>query len=439
MEPEETVSPVDRSISVHRSILVVGGGIAGITSAVEAAEAGYEVILVEKLPYLGGRVAQLNKYFPKLCPPTCGLEINFQRLRKLMASRSIRLYTMAEVEKVHGQAGDFTVSIRQKARFVNDRCTACGDCVEVCPVDRPNDFNFGMDTTKAIYKGHPMAFPMKFAIDGGHCEGAACGKCVEACKYGAVELDMQDKSFDVHVGAVIMATGWKPYDGNKVDNLGFGRYTDVISNVMMERMASPSGPTGGKIVRPSDGQLAKTVAFVQCAGQRDRIHLPYCSGICCMASLKQATYVREQDPESKTYMFYIDLRTPGTYSFFADKVRADENVNVIKGKVARVVEDKKSGKLTVEAEHILTTEKVRVDVDLVVLATGMEASATDGETAGDINYDDDSFVVPSEAAPGIYAAGCARGPVDVATAVQDATAAAIKAMGAIQSGSRSQA
>lgn len=424
------VSSAETVPSVHRSILIVGGGIAGITAAVESAEAGYDVLIVEKEAYLGGRVAQLNKYFPKLCPPACGLEINFQRIKK---NPRIRFFTLAEVERISGEPGNFNVTITQQARYVNDRCTSCNACVAVCPVDRPDTFNFGMGTTKAIYLPHTMAFPMKYVIDDSACELNACAKCVDVCEYDAIDLDMKPKSFNLKVGAVIMATGWKPYEAARIDNLGFGRYADVITNMMMERLAAPNGPTKGKIVRLSDGKPVNSVAFVQCAGQRDENHLGYCSGICCLGSLKQATYVRGQNPNSKAYIFYIDLRTPGTYEFFSKKVQTDENVSVMKGKVAKIIEDPTSKQLIVEAEDILSAQIFRVKVDLVVLATGMVPSMEEKKPAAEVGYDKDHFVLPDESAPGIYAAGCARGPVDVAASVQDATAAALKAIQAIHS------
>lgn len=408
----------------------MGGGIAGITAALEAAECGYDVFLVEKEAYLGGRVAQLHKYFPKLCPPYCGLEINFQRMRN---NRHIHFYTLAEVERISGRPGNFDVTITQRPRYVNDRCTTCNKCVEVCPVDRPNAFNFGMDTTKAIYFPHAMAFPAKYVIDDSVCQLTECAKCVEVCPYDAIDLTMGSKAFDLKVGAVIMATGWKPYDAGKIENLGYGRYADVITNMMMERLAAPNGPTQGRIVRPSDGKPANTVVFVQCAGQRDENHLGYCSGICCLGSLKQATYVRERNLHAKVFIFYIDLRAPGAYAFFSNKVQSDPNVAVIKGKVAKIVEDPGTRTLRVEAEHILSAEKISVKADLVVLATGMVASVADGRPGSELKYDKDHFLLPDESAPGILAAGCARGPVDVATATQDATAAALKAMRTIHS------
>jgi quinone-modifying oxidoreductase subunit QmoA len=429
-EPADNpVSPSGTELSVHRSILVVGGGIAGITAAVEAAETGFDVVIVEKEASLGGRVAQLNKYFPKLCPPTCGLEINFQRVKK---NPRIRFYTLAEVEEISGQPGNFDVTVKQRARYVTDRCTACNACVEACPVSRPDSFNLGMANTKAIYLPHAMAFPMKYAIDDSACKLNACAECVSACKYDAIDLDMQHKTFNLKVGAVIMATGWKPYDASRIDNLGFGRYADVITNMMMERMAAPNGPTEGKILRPSDGGPVNSVAFVQCAGQRDRLHLGYCSGICCLGSLKQATYVTAQNEHACAHIFYIDLRTPGTYGLFSRRVRGNGNISVIKGKVAKIVEDPKEHTLIVEAEDTVSAKKIRVNVDLVVLATGMVANLEGEKPAAEIVYDEDHFVSPDSTAPGIFVAGCARGPVDVATAAQDATAAALKAINGIR-------
>ncbi len=408
----------------NRSILVVGGGISGLTTAVEAAEVGYDVYIVEKNPYLGGRVARLHQYFPKLCPPSCGLEINFRRIKE---SPRIRFFTMAEVEQISGQEGDFDVTIKLSPRYVNEKCTCCGDCAEVCTTEIPNEFNYGMDKVKAAYLPHDFAFPMRYVISPeivGTDEGK---KCAEACKYGAVELDMQPKSFNLKVGSIVWAAGWQPYDAAKIDYYRFGEYPNVITNVMMERLASPDGPTKGKIVRPSDGKEVESVAFVQCAGSRDETHLWYCSGICCLASLKQATYVREKNPNSKAYIFYIDIRAYGTrFEDFYNKVRADENISFIKGKVATILENPETKAITVGAEDQLKGEEIRIDVDLVVLATGMVPNTLESKVPADVSYDDYGFVVSD--IPGIYTAGCVRKPVDVVTSVQDGTAAALKAI-----------
>jgi quinone-modifying oxidoreductase subunit QmoA len=414
---------------VSRAIVVIGGGIAGVSAALEAAEAGYEVTVIEKNPYLGGRVAQLYRYFPKLCPPYCGLEINFRRIKD---NPKIRFHTMAEVEKISGRPGNFEVTVALHPRYVNDRCTACNACVAVCPAERPNAFNLGMGKTKAIYLAHELAFPMKYAIDDSACRLTECAKCVEVCEYDAIDLTMPPKTMTLQAGAIIIATGWDPYDAGRIDNLGFGTYPDVITNVMMERLAAPNGPTKGKILRPSNGREVQSAVFIQCAGSRDENHLGYCSGICCLASLKEATYLRERNKDARAHIFYIDLRTPGTYEFFQQKVRRDDHVTIMKGKVARVTEDPASGQLVVEAEDILAAGKTRLSVDLVVLASGMVSSLARGAPAGPVALDGDHFVLAAQTGEGIFAAGCARAPVDVAASVQDATAAAAMAIETIQ-------
>ena len=251
------------AINSPEGVVVIGGGISGITAAVEAAEVGYDVFLIESNPFLGGRVIRANQYFPKLCSPTCGLEINFRRIK---TNPRIRVFTQAEVENISGQEGDFEVTVKLTPRFVNDNCTACNKCAEVCPVERPNDLNFGMNKTKAIYLPHVMALPLKYVIDSTVCPGSECAKCVDACQYDAIDLAMPEEKLNLRIGSIIVATGWKPYDASKIDTFGFGKYPNVITNVMMERLAASDGPTGGRIVRPSDGKEISSIAFVQCAG-----------------------------------------------------------------------------------------------------------------------------------------------------------------------------
>lgn len=410
---------------IKGEILVVGGGISGITAAVEAADCGYKVLLAEKNPYLGGRVAQINQYFPKLCHPYCGLEINFRRIRQ---NSQIRYFTLAEIENISGHLGNFDVTVKVQPRYVNEKCTACNQCVEVCPLERPNEFNYGLDKTKAIYLPHELALPMRYVIDDKVCPGTECASCVAACRYDAIDLSMKPKSFTAKVGSVILATGWKPYDATKLDNLGFGNYKNVITNVMLERLAAPNGPTKGKIVRPSDGKEVNNVAFVQCAGSRDENHLPYCSAVCCLASLKQVTYMREQNPHSKVYIFYIDVRAKGTLEDFYVKVQKEENVTLIKGKVAKITEDPEKKDLVVEAEDILSGRKIRVKTALVVLATGIVPTTGEWKIPTDIPCDEYGFIASDSKDRGIIAAGCAKSPADVATSVQDATAAALKAI-----------
>jgi quinone-modifying oxidoreductase subunit QmoA len=406
--------------------MVVGGGISGLTTALEAAEVGYEVFLVEKNPYLGGRVAQLNQYFPKLCPPTCGLEINFRRIKD---NPRVKVLTMAEVEKVEGGPGNYTVAVKIKPRYVNENCTCCGACAEACQTEIESEYDFGMKKIKAAYLPFNMAFPARYVIDPKIVGGEDGQRAKEACKYDAVDLQMQPKTLSLNVGAVVWATGWTPYDAKKIDNLGFGTHKNIITNMMMERLAAPNGPTCGQIMRPSDAKAPASIAFVQCAGSRDENYLPYCSYICCMASLKQATYVRAQHPEAKIYIFYIDLRAPGyRYEKFYEDIKKDPNVFFIKGKVAEVSEDKASGNITVVAENAVTGEKIRQAVEMVVLATGMQPTAAVNKLPGAVKTTPDGFILNDFAAGGMFAAGCANKPADVVSSNQNATGMALKAI-----------
>jgi quinone-modifying oxidoreductase subunit QmoA len=415
-----------------KKILVIGGGITGITAAVEASEAGCAVVLVEKNPYLGGRVAGLHQYFPKLCPPACGLEISLRRLR---TSPRIECLTLAQVEQISGGPGHYQATIRRQPRRVNSRCTACGACLEACPVQRRDEFNAGMSSTKAIYLPFATAHPLQFVIDSKVCPGSACGKCVPACPYQAIDLEMKPETITLEVQAVIWATGWEPYDATKLAGLGFGTYPNVLTNVMLERLAAPGGPTAGKIQRPSDGQAVASVAFVQCAGSRDENYLKHCSGVCCAASLKQARYIRAQYPDAHIYVFYIDIRTLGRLEDFYAESQKDEKLHLIKGKVAQITEDADRN-LVVEAEDTLSNQRVSQKVGLVVLATGIVPSAWRGHLAGDdgrdartsLQRDEHGFLTSDQPAAGLLAAGCAKRPMEVAACVRDATGAVVKAL-----------
>ena len=404
------------------SILVVGGGFSGLTAAVESAEMGYDVYIVEKESYLGGRVAQLNKYFPKLCPPTCGLEINFRRVK---TNPRITFYSMAEIESVSGGPGNFNVQVKVNPRYTTSQCNNCVPGAEAVTTEIPNDFNFGMDMRKPIYMPNPMAFPHQCVLDASAVSSGDGEKIKAAMPPGHIDLDQKPEILNLNVGAIIMATGWSPYDATKMDNLCFGKYENIVTNMMVERMASPSGPTGGKIVRPSDKEEPKTVGFVQCAGSRDENHLNYCSYICCMATLKQACYLREQSEDVDIYVFYIDIRSPGQrYENFYKKVKEDTKVHFIKGKVAEVREGSSPGSVVLVAEDTIGGGKIEKEVDLAVLATGMQPTGATTQIPG-IEYNSDGFVVPKE---GIIPCGCAKRPIDVVSSAQSATAAALKAI-----------
>ena len=408
-----------------RAVLVIGGGISGITAAVEAAEVGCHVILVEREAYLGGRVMRTHRYFPKMCPPACGFEINVRRIRH---NPRITVHTLATVEKISGSAGDFKVKIRLRPRYVTGQHSLDDSMTEELTSERLNDFNLGMDKTKALYLPHDMAYPPGYVLDRDALSEDDAAKLPQLCPPGAIDLNMTEQEIDVKVGAIIVATGWRPYDAAKLDNLGFGRWRNVITNVMMERLAAEGGPTAGDIVRPSDGKKAENVAFVQCAGSRDENHLPYCSAVCCMASLKQARYLREKNENAKATVFYIDIRAVGRLEKFYYDMLDDENVSFIKGKVAKITEEPGSGDLILDVEDTLSGETLHRGFDMAVLATGIVPNTADVEIPYKLKYDEYGFIDGSTGVEGLYAAGCAKRPCDVSRATKDSTAAALKAV-----------
>lgn len=404
-----------------KSILVIGGGFAGLTAALEAAEIGHEVFIVEKTPFLGGRVMQLNKYFPKLCPPSCGLEIQYQRLKN---NPKVKFFTLAEVTKVTGEVGNYDVTITIHPRYSAPSSPDLSSLCAELPTEVPNEFEFGLSTRKPVYIDAPFAFPQRYVVDKASLSEVEKIKLAE-CAY--IDLNESIKEVTLNVGSIIIATGWKPYDVTRLANLGAGTVKNCISNMQMERLASAYGPTNGKILRPSDERAPKKVAFVQCAGSRDENHLEFCSYICCMASLKQAQYVREQYPDAEVTIYYIDLRTPGRYDAFAKKILADEKVFAVKGKVAAVDKDKASDDVWVTVEDAVSGTKSVERFDLVVLATGMQPSLAGSSLPLDVPLDEEGFIVGGEE-KGIFAAGCAKQPLDVMKTAQSATGAAMKAI-----------
>jgi quinone-modifying oxidoreductase subunit QmoA len=414
-----------------QTIVVVGGGIAGISAALEAAEAGHDVVLLEKGPALGGRVTRLNRYFPKLCHPTCGLEINYQRIRK---NPRLKVLTMSEPVGITGSRGAYTVTVKRTPRFVTDKCTACGDCAKATDTMVPNAYNYGLDKVKAAHLPHEHAFPMRYVIAPEAIAAGEGDKLKAACKYGAIDPSEKEGTFELSAGAIVWATGWQPYEPTKLDVYSYGHSPDIINNVEMERLAAHDGPTKGKILRPSNGEPAKKVALIQCAGSRDINHLPYCSRICCLGSLKHAAYVREQYADADVHIYYIDIRAHDKLESFYAKVRSDPKVKFIKSKPAhiRVGDD---GRPVLTGERTIEREIYNEPYDLVVLATGMQPSSVAGyRPQVGIETDDYGFLVASgvEDADGIFSAGVAAGPLDVSMSVQSATAAALKAVQAVR-------
>jgi quinone-modifying oxidoreductase subunit QmoA len=402
-------------------LLVIGAGIAGVSAALEAAEAGAEVILVERESYIGGRVVRSHNYFPKMCPPTCGMEINVRRIER---NPRLRIMTSSRIASADPVDGGWKVTVATEPAWINDRCTACGDCADACTTEVDDPYNLGMCKVKAVRLPHLNAWPKRFVFDRQAVSDDEAKKIAEACSYDAVDLDAEETLETFEVDAVVVATGWKPYPLDALEDLG-GGLDDVIANVQMERLASPAGPTGGKILRPSNGEAPTKVAFVQCAGSRDVNHLPYCSGICCLASLKQATYVKDQLPDAEVTMYYIDRRTPGRNEDVLLKVSEIEGVNLVKGKVGRI--EQQNGGLTLHVEDVANEKLIEAQADLVVLATGMMPSAGDEDLALFTRKDDDGFLL-DDLESKITVAGVARRPEDVASSVRDATGAAARAL-----------
>jgi quinone-modifying oxidoreductase subunit QmoA len=393
-------------------------------------------VLVEKNPSLGGRVSQLYKYFPKLCHPTCGLEINLKRLK---ANKRIRVLTLAEVSAVTGKAGDYTATIKISPRFVNENCTACGACAEAVTAEFDNEFNYGMGKRKGAYLTSAMAYPQRYVLDPRVIGTPDAEKAKSACKYDAVDLGMKEETINFKVGAVVWATGWKPYDANKIQPYGYDRYENVITSVEFERLMDPFGPTGGKLIRPSDGKEAKNVAFIQCAGSRDRNHLKHCSRICCMASLKQSTYVSEKyADDANVSIYYIDIRAIDRFEDFYKKVQADPKVKFIKSKVANITADKDGNPIL----HGVDTEGYhRYDNphDLVVLAIGMEPSVDASKIMPGVAADASGFIDINATTEAVFGAGCASNALDVNRSVQSATAGALRAIQVVNRVSRAEA
>lgn len=413
--------------TISSDLLVVGAGISGMSTALEAAETGFSVTLIEQNPYIGGRVAQLNQYFPKLCPPTCGLEVNIRRLRD---NQLIDLYTQAKIESVSGKEGDFTVKVRVTPTYIKDSCLKIDKYIDEITFDRTNTFNLGLDKSKVVYRPYNNAYPQHYVLDKNACSEQDLKFLADNYK-DMIDLNQKEEVIEFKVQSIVWATGWTPYDANKLDNLGYAKYPEVITNLEMERLAAANGPTGGKINIPGTDKEIQSIAFVQCAGSRDETHLEYCSSICCLASMKQATYIREQFPEADVHIFYIDIRANGTFEEFYTKTKGDEKIHFHRGKVAKVQKDPSNGQMVVEAEDTLAGDLNQMAVDMVVLATGMQPN-TKGNPHIDEKLLDENGFIKNNFEGGVYGCGVCTRPKDVAGSVQEATSAAIKAIHTIK-------
>lgn len=440
--------------------LVIGAGIAGIQASLDIANSGYEVVLVEKEPSIGGHMAQLSETFPTL---DCSQCIMTPRTVEVGKHENIRLYTYSEVEGISPKAnGDFIVHIRRRAAYVNwELCTGCGVCQEKCPFKVESVFERGVGTRKVVYTLSPQAVPNKPVIDAANCRylqskwdiesgrlpaldkkgnpaQPKCGACAKFCPTGAIEWEQQDEVFEEQVGAIIVATGFDLFPQTRLPEYGGGKLRNVIDGLAFERLLAASGPTAGKVLRPSDGKIPLEVVFVQCSGSRDPERgMPYCSKICCMYTAKQATLYKHRVPAGQAYVFYIDVRAGGKgYEEFLNRAMEEDGVVYLRGKVSKLFLD--GEKIIVKGADTLSNRTIEIQADLVVLATAVIPRAGNRQVADMIGlpYDENGFYTASNEEfdpilsiiPGVFLAGTDLGPKDIPETVAQASGAAAKVL-----------
>ena len=429
---------------VTKRALVIGGGIAGIQTALDIAEAGFEVDIVEKSPTIGGKMAQIDKTFPTL---DCAACILTPKMVDAAQNDKITIYSYSEVESVKGFVGNFRVGIRRKARYVDEtKCTGCGLCTEKCPQKKvPNEFNLGLDNRRAIYIPFAQAVPKVATIDADYCnmlKNGKCGVCSKVCGAGAIDYTQKDEVIEREDGAIVAATGFNPIDVKPFGEYGYAEYPDVVTSLELERLMNAAGPTAGTLLRPSDKTHPHTLVFVQCVGSRcdaeNTKGKTYCSKICCMYTAKHAMLVREKYPDTEVYVFYIDVRTPGkNFDEFYRRAVEEYGVHYIKGAVGKVVEE--NGKLKVQASDLLSGEQLHIDADMVVLAAAIEPDKSARHLATMLTASMDTNDFFTEAHPklrpvesptaGIFLSGVCQGPKDIPETVSQASACAAKVIG----------
>jgi len=423
-----------QKVSVEPSCLIIGGGIAGMNAAIDLSNEGYKVYLVERTPTIGGHMAQLDKTFPTM---DCSACIITPRMVDVARAKNVEILTYSEVVEVDGYVGNFDVTIMKKPHYVDqEKCTACGACVESCPIVCGNEFDLGMATRKAIYIPFPQAVPGEYTIDMDHC--IQCGICArpDVCEPDAIRYDDKPEYLKVKVGTIIIATGWDLYDPTELKQYGFGRYPNVITGLQMERLLSSFGPVLGKPVRPSDLKAPHSIAFLQCVGSRNFKEggHTYCSRVCCMYATKQARQYKEKHPEADIYIFYMDIRAFGKgYEEFYESAQREYGINYIRGRIAEVYEGKENC-IVIRAEDTILRKLIEIEVDMLVLSCGLEARADSDKISSllSVQRSADGFFM--EAHPklrpvdtltdGIFVAGVAQGPKDIPDTVAQAKGAA---------------
>lgn len=429
---------------VTKRALVIGGGIAGIQTALDIADAGFPVDIVETKPTIGGKMAQLDKTFPTL---DCAACILTPKMVEVAQHENIRIFSYSEVTDVKGFVGNFDVTIKKKARYVKeDICTGCGLCTEKCPQKKvPNEFNLGMDNRRAIYIPFAQAVPKVATIDPDYCtmlKTGKCGVCSKFCTAGAIDYKAKDEFIEEKYGAIVAATGFNPISMDKFDEFAYSQSKDVITSLELERLMNAAGPTGGTLLRPSDAEHPHTIVFVQCVGSRCESCAEkgkeYCSKICCMYTAKHSMLIRDKYPDTDVYVFYIDVRTPGkNFDEFYRRAVEEYGVHYIKGMVGKVVPE--GGKLKVQASDLLDNKQLHIDADLVVLAAAIEPDKSARPLATMLTASMDTNDFFTEAHPklrpvesptaGVFLSGACQGPKDIPETVAQAGAAASKVIG----------
>lgn len=433
---------VPGEIGVTKKALIVGGGIAGIQAALDIADAGYEVDLIEKTPSIGGKMAQLDKTFPTL---DCSACILTPKMVDVSSHSNINLYTYSELEQVDGYVGNFEVKIKQKARSVDmDKCTGCGVCINKCPSQRAaSEFDEGLSNRSAIYTPFPQAVPNVPVIDREEClkfTEDKCGVCEKVCQAEAIDYQQEDQVIKKKYGAIVVATGYDLIDLDKFGEYQYNDHPDVITSLEFERLVNASGPTDGNFVRPSNSKKPEKVVFIQCVGSRDKTERgnSHCSKVCCMYTAKHAMLLREKYPDCETYVFYIDVRTAGkNFEEFQRRAVEEYGVNYIQGMVGKIFPD--GEKLQVHGVDTLSQETIKIDADMVVLAASMESQKDTSTVARKLSISTGANDFFTEAHPklkpvetdsaGIYLAGACQGPKDIPETVAQASGAASKVIG----------
>lgn len=429
---------MEKNGEIVGSVLVIGGGIAGIQASLDLTDLGYKVYLVEKTPSIGGRMAQLDKTFPT---NDCSLCILAPKMVEVGRNPNVELLTYSEVKGVSGKAGNFKVQVLRKPRYVDEtKCKACGSCAEKCPKKVKSEYNMGLGETKAIYNPFAQAVPNTYLINADECiyfQRGKCRSCEKFCQAGAINFDQKERIEEINVGAIIVATGFDQFDITLKKEYGYGRFPNVISALEFERLMCASGPTGGHIVRPSDHEPPKKIAWIQCVGSRDTKMKPYCSSVCCMYATKEAIITKEHDPHLDCYIFYIDIRAYGKgFQDFVNRAKEEYNVKYMRGKVSQIIEDPKTNNLKLRYEDMEKMEFGEMEAGLVVLSPALVPSAGTKELAEilGLNLDQNQFIrekdefSPVETnVPGVFICGYVQAPKDIPESVAQASSAAAKA------------